>query len=116
MCEVLVNLEAQGRDQLLSGSVLGRERGEGCKHAYLVFWETPRSTRLTTFTTVSQFPSPVKEPQAERREEAEEGWAREKIGRTRRSGGYGRGWLGCGNVPGATMGDPTHDKGHVEEA
>ena len=57
----------------------------------------PKSTHLTTFTTVSQFPSPVKEPQAERRQEAEEGWAREKIGRTRRNGGYGRGWLGCGN-------------------
>lgn len=95
MCEVLVNPEAQGRDQLLLGSVLGG--GGVCKHAYLVFWEKPQSTCLTTFTTVSQFPSPVKEPQAERRQEAEEGWAREKIGRTRRNGSYGRGWLGCGN-------------------
>jgi len=93
-----------------------KRRGEGCKHTYLVFWETPGSMCFTTFTTVSQFPSPVKEPQAERTEEAEEGWAREKIRRTRRNGGYGRGWLGCGNVPGATTGDPTHDKGHVEEA
>ena len=56
-----------------------------------------RACAWRLFTTVSQFPSPVKEPQAERREEAEEGWAREKIGRTRRNGGYGRGWLGCGN-------------------